>query len=284
MWILAAMSIRWVLLLYELLTGTTPFDRDRMSSVSFDEFRRIVKEEDPPRPQHTAEHAQRGLGDGGREASHRSPHTGSASEIRGELDWIVMKALEKDRTRRYESANELAKDVQRYLDDEAVEACPQSASYRLKKFARRNKAVLVTISAVAVALVFGLGIATWQAFVATEAKQLAEQRLDEVDEQRQLAEDNLALADSNFQMAFDAVDKMLTEVASDQLKHPQARHTQFALDHFRRSAPDEHPRTGDHGGLRHRGGRRRLSEYWGKTRQPHRSGAVRPQNGVTAKH
>ena len=83
--------------------------------------------------------------------------------MRGELDWIVMKALEKDRNRRYETANGLAADLQRYLDDEPVQACPPSAWYRLRKFARRNKAALVTAALVAAALVLGTVVSTWQA-------------------------------------------------------------------------------------------------------------------------
>ena len=109
-------------LLYELLTGTTPFDGDRFRKAAFDEIRRIIKEEEPPRPSTrltslgatlTAVSAKRGT-DPGR----------LAGLVRGELDWIVMKCLEKDRTRRYDGATALAKDVQRYLAGDAVEACP----------------------------------------------------------------------------------------------------------------------------------------------------------------
>ena len=83
--------------------------------------------------------------------------------IRGELDWIVMKALEKDRARRYESAAEFARDIDNHLQDRPVLAGPPSAGYRLRKFARRNKSILATTAVVAVALVVGTGIATWQA-------------------------------------------------------------------------------------------------------------------------
>ena len=193
-------------LLYELLTGTTPFDRERMNEVSFDEFRRIIREEEPPRPSTRLSTLDAAL-DTVAEKHHTDPRTLS-QQVSGELDWIVMKALEKDRTRRYESANELAKDVQRYLDDEAVEACPPSTAYRLRKFARRNKTALATISAVALALVVGAGIATWQSIRATQAlhgetaaKNLAKQRLADVDEQRKLAETNFRLAEKNHQLA-----------------------------------------------------------------------------------
>jgi tetratricopeptide (TPR) repeat protein/serine/threonine protein kinase len=123
-------------LLYELLTGTTPFERKRLGRVAFDEVLRIIREEEPPRPSTrisaTAElpsiAANRGL----------EPKRLSGL-VRGELDWIVMKCLEKDRNRRYESANGLARDIERYLRDEPVRACPPSVRYRLGKFVRRNK-------------------------------------------------------------------------------------------------------------------------------------------------
>ena len=93
--------------------------------------------------------------------------------MRGELDWIVMKCLEKDRTRRYETANGLARDVERYLADEAVEACPPSASYRLRKFARKHRAALATVSAFAALLFLGAVVSVWQAFRARQAERIA---------------------------------------------------------------------------------------------------------------
>ena len=94
--------------------------------------------------------------------------------MRGELDWIVMKALEKDRNRRYETANGLAHDIEHYLHDEPVMARPPSAGYRFSKFARRNKAALLTVGLVAMALVVGTIVSTWQAIRATRAERLAE--------------------------------------------------------------------------------------------------------------
>jgi tetratricopeptide (TPR) repeat protein len=96
-----------------------------------------------------------------------------SKDVRGELDWIVMKALEKDRNRRYETASGLAADIERHLHDEPVEAGPPSAAYRLRKFAKRNKAALFTLSLVVAALLTGTGVATWQAVVATRAKHAA---------------------------------------------------------------------------------------------------------------
>ena len=142
-------------LLYELLTGTTPFDRERMSSVSFDEFRRIVREEDPPRPSTRLSTLDAAL----------TPWPTSITpiparcpiEVSGELDWIVMKALEKDRTRRYESANDLAKDMQRYLDDEAGRGLSAVEDYRFRKFARRNRAALTSAAAILVSVLSPAG-------------------------------------------------------------------------------------------------------------------------------
>ena len=122
-------------LLYELLTGQTPFDNQRLRSAAFDEMLRVIREEDPLRPSiklSSSENLPSIAANRGIEARKLS------ALIHGELDWIVMKALEKDRARRYETANGFAADIQRYLDDETVVACPPSAAYRFRKFARRE--------------------------------------------------------------------------------------------------------------------------------------------------
>jgi serine/threonine protein kinase len=144
-------------LLYELLTGTTPFDRETLKQAGYDEMRRIIREEEPPRPSarlstlHQAHLStiaeQRGL----------EPRRLS-QQVRGELDWIVMKALEKDRDRRYESASALTGDVQRYLNCEPVLACPPSATYRLRKFARRNGARLAVAAVLGLVLLLVAGL------------------------------------------------------------------------------------------------------------------------------
>ena len=129
-------------LLYELLTGTTPLERERLKAAALLEMLRLIREEEPPRPS-TRLSTDRGAARRSRRAAGIEPRKLSGL-VRGELDWIVMKALEKDRDRRYETANGLAADVERYLDDEPVEACPPSAGYRLRKFARRNKPAWVS--------------------------------------------------------------------------------------------------------------------------------------------
>src|SRR5436305_3081817 len=131
-------------LLYELLTGTTPFDKERLKTVGLDEIRRIIREEEPPRP--STRLSTRGQASATVSANRKSEPHKLSQLFRGELDWIVMKALEKDRNRRYDTASSFAADVQRYLQDEPVLACPPSAVYRFRKFARRNKRAAVMAS------------------------------------------------------------------------------------------------------------------------------------------
>src|SRR5262245_33721012 len=144
-------------LLYELLTGTTPFDKERFKEVGYDEIRRIIREEEPPRPS-TRVNA---LGQAATTvSSQRQSDPKRLSRLfRGELDWVVMKCLEKERDRRYPTADALARDVERYLQDEPVQACPPSAWYRLRKVARRNKAGLAIAALVLfVIVVLGGGV------------------------------------------------------------------------------------------------------------------------------
>jgi hypothetical protein len=107
--------------------------------------------------------------------------------VQGELDWIVMKALEKDRNRRYEFATALAADVERYLNNEAVEACPPSKAYKLHKYAHRNKAVLVTATLVVASLLTGTGVSAWQAIEANHQRQEAVHGRQEAQDQREVA-------------------------------------------------------------------------------------------------
>jgi serine/threonine protein kinase/Flp pilus assembly protein TadD len=147
-------------LLYELLTGTTPFDRQRLRHASYDEMRRIIREEEPLRP--SAQISTLGQRDTTVcERRHSDPRRLSQA-FRGELDWIVMKCLEKEPNRRYETAGALALDLRRYLRDEPVHACPPSAMYRLRKFARRNKPALAVAAVVFLALLTLAGSIGWQ--------------------------------------------------------------------------------------------------------------------------
>jgi serine/threonine protein kinase len=132
-------------LLYELLAGTTPFEKDRLHAASYDELRRIIREEEPPPP--SARISTLAADVAATVADHRRTEARRLRQtVRGELDWIVMKCLEKDRNRRYESAGSLAGDIERYLHDEPVQACPPSTMYRLSKYARRNKVALAFVT------------------------------------------------------------------------------------------------------------------------------------------
>ncbi len=146
-------------LLYELLTGTTPFDKERLRKAGYDEMRRIIREEEPPRP--STRLSTLGQAAATVSAQRQSDPRRLSQLLRGELDWIVMKALDKDRNRRYETASAFAADVQRYLHDEPVLACPPSAWYRFRKFARRHKVALRTAVAAALVLLLAVVGVSW---------------------------------------------------------------------------------------------------------------------------
>jgi serine/threonine protein kinase/Flp pilus assembly protein TadD len=183
-------------LLYELLTGTTPFAKERLQRAGFDEMRRIIREEEPPTPstqvnsldEATAEVAAR----------RQSVPKWLRQLCRGELDWIVMKALEKDRNRRYEKASALAADVQHYLDDEPVVAGPPSAWYRFSKFARRNRAVLAVTAAMLLLVALAAGSLGWalrdRSLRREEAVQEAVKARDDIDRLRKQGQWTAALA------------------------------------------------------------------------------------------
>jgi eukaryotic-like serine/threonine-protein kinase len=216
-------------LLYELLTGTTPFDKERLKKAAFEEIRRIIREEEPAKPSTRIST----LGDkSAAVAAHRhaDPHRLSRL-VRGELDWIVMKALEKERSRRYETAIGFAMDVERYLADEPVLACPPSAAYRVRKFARRNRVAFTTAMLVLTAVLVGTAVSVTQAIRATRAERLAQTRLvaeteahneteaarkNEAD-QRQIADRQRQQAEQNLKRACQAVDQYFTRVSQSKL-------------------------------------------------------------------
>ncbi len=178
-------------LLYELLTGTTPLSRKRLKEVAMLEVLRLIREEEPPRPStrlSTTEELP------SISAQRQMEPAKLTKLVRGELDWIVMKALDKDRNRRYESANGLALDVQRYLADEPVQACPPSAGYRLRKLVRRNKGRVIAAVGMLVLVLVGTAVSTWQAVRATLAERKTSNALDRANvakEQTRLALDAL---------------------------------------------------------------------------------------------
>jgi hypothetical protein len=160
-------------LLYELRVGKTPFDAQELMSQGIDAMRKTIREKYPLRPSTKLGTLQ------GEEltttARRRSVESSKLARLlRGDLDWIVMKCLEKDRTRRYDTANGLAMDIARHLSNEAVAARPPSSTYRFQKLVHRNKLAFAAATAVTVALVIGIVISAWQAVRATHARQEAE--------------------------------------------------------------------------------------------------------------
>jgi WD40 repeat protein/serine/threonine protein kinase len=154
-------------ILYELLTGLRPVDAKRFKKAALAEMIRIIQEEEPSKPSTrlSTDEALPSLA-----AIRQTEPSKLMAELRGELDWVVMKCLEKQRDRRYETANALARDIQRYLTDEPVEARPPSVTYRFQKMLRRNRVAVFSVGAVAAALLIGIVMATWQAVRATNAE------------------------------------------------------------------------------------------------------------------
>ncbi len=191
-------------LLYELLTGTTPLERKRLKEKGLLEALRLIREEEPPRPSlrlSTTDELPAIAANRGVEPKRLS------GLVRGELDWIVLRALDKERARRYESPSAFAEDLRRYLADEPVLACPPSAGYRLRKFARRNKGALATAALVSVVLLLVLvgapiatGVVWWKWQGETEQRQRA---------------------DGNLELALDALEKVRLHPLQSEL--PRAR-------------------------------------------------------------
>lgn len=194
-------------LLYELLTGTTPFAKERFQESAYDEIRRIIREVEPPKPSSRLTNSKDTLPS--ISAQRRMEPAKLTRLVRGELDWIVMKALEKDRNRRYGTANAFAADLKCYLNDEPVQACPPSTAYRLRKFVRRNRGPVLAITAIGILLIAGIITTTWQAWRATSAERQALVQKDH--------------AEANFQLAKDAVDKYLNAVTD----HPKLNEQDF---------------------------------------------------------
>ncbi|MHA3774720.1 protein kinase domain-containing protein [Verrucomicrobiota bacterium sgz303538] len=149
-------------LLYELLTGRTPFDPGSLMQRGLDEIRRVIREEEPPRPSTALRTmAEETVNSVARQRQSEPPKL--ISLLRGDLDWIVMRALEKERSRRYETASSFAEDIRRHLANETVLARPPSASYRFRRLVQRNKGSFAAAAAITAALLIGITVSLWQA-------------------------------------------------------------------------------------------------------------------------
>jgi len=206
-------------LLYELLTGNTPFDKKRLRCAAWDELMRIIRDEEPPRPSMRLSTSETLPAIAG--CRKMEPAKLSAL-VRGELDWIVMKALDKERNRRYQTASGFADDVRRYLEDEPVQACPPTAGYRFGKFARRNKAVLGAAATVVAALTLGLVGTNWQLGRAVKAEALAVSQTRRAESHNAQKNQNITALRSQTQIlrqfedaACEALNRMAEQVSQD---------------------------------------------------------------------
>jgi tetratricopeptide (TPR) repeat protein/tRNA A-37 threonylcarbamoyl transferase component Bud32 len=210
-------------MLYELLIGSTPLQRQRWQGARLADLLKMVKEEEPPRPSTWPSSTKEAAGIA---ASRRTEAVKLAKLLRGELDWVVMKCLEKDRTRRYDTANGLARDIERYLHDEPVEAGPPGAGYRLRKLALKHRSALGIAGLFVALLLLAACLSIWQAVRATRAERQAlierdrtEQEKNRAEIERNRAEVERNRAEASFKMARDTVDRFFTQVGeSPQLK------------------------------------------------------------------
>lgn len=184
-------------MLYELLTGSTPLTADRLNEAGFDELRRIIREEEPPRPSTRFSTLANDLVTT-ISANRQMEPVKLRSLMKGDLDWIVMRSLDKDRGRRYPTAAAMAEDVARFLADQPVEARPPSQLYRFAKFARRNRVALTTATTVFTALIAGTALSVWQAGVAYDAMQQARKAETDANRSRdELEEFTVRLKEAN---------------------------------------------------------------------------------------
>jgi serine/threonine protein kinase len=200
-------------LLYELLTGKTPFDPKALLQAGLDEMRRTIRETEPSRPSMLLSTML--AADLTDTAKHRQTEAPKLIHlVRGDLDWVVMKALEKDRTRRYETANGLALDVQRHLANEPVAARPPGNLYRFQKLVRRNQLAFAAASAVIFVLVAGIVVSSWQAIRATRLQEMAQQAQANETQLRQKAELEASVAELTVYLAGTQVDKIIAQQMS----------------------------------------------------------------------
>ena len=214
-------------LIYELLTGTTPIERQRLREAAFGELVRLIKEEEAPRPSVRLS------------TSAALPKVAAACKteparlsqlLRGELDWIVMKCLEKDRTRRYETVNGLARDVQRYLADEPVEACPPSLTYRLRKFARKHRSLLTAAASFMALLLAAVIVSTSLAGWAIRAQRNLESSLEN---ERRARQEAIAAKEAADQAAGRV--RRATQLANEGIEYHNRRNWSAAHEYFTRA-------------------------------------------------
>lgn len=227
-------------LLYELLTGTTPIDRGRLKSAAFVELLRIIREEEPPKPSTRLSTCATLASIAANRSAEPSKLSGL---VRGDLDWIVMKALDKERSRRYENSTALAQDVERFLNQEAVLARPHSIAYKARKFVRRNRAAVFSATAIAAALLIGtiasstMAIQFWRQQLQTAA---ALQELNQ--EQQKALEANQAVSQLAQRESQAKEDEQKQRELADQ-RAQEAESARLAAESARQSAEQERDRS-----------------------------------------
>jgi eukaryotic-like serine/threonine-protein kinase len=220
-------------LLYELLTGTTPFDKALLKGVGIDEVRRMIRETEPPRPsQRLAQNTStlKAANDSTLRTKPTPNEVRTQRELQGELDWIVMKALEKERNRRYESPSAFAEDVERFLAGEPVLACPPTLLYRFRSYTRRNKKLLTATSLIAITALIGSAISLWYANQASLATQSALSAKTDAEAQAKLAGEHAiasALAAEESSVATKRADAAKQNAIQERLK---AEHILYTSD------------------------------------------------------
>src|SRR5262249_15938147 len=231
----------WGVRLSERRAGSPPFTRQESDKGGLLEMLRVIREQEPTRPSAKLSTAE-GLPT--LAASRGTEPAKLAKLVRGELDWIVMKALEKDRSRRYETANGFAMDIQRHLADEPVQACPPSAGYRFRKFARRNKGPVVAVSLVLLALIAGIIGTTWGLVQADRARRDGvgraggERGANEEGQEAAAQERKAKEAESAQRRRAEDNAKLATAVLDEIIKGTRQRLTLYRQDEAKGSARD----------------------------------------------
>ncbi|MHB8866613.1 MAG: protein kinase domain-containing protein [Pirellulaceae bacterium] len=234
--------------LYELLTGTTPYDAERLENATYAEFCRLKSDEEPQRPSArltALDKRQVGTLSGLR----RIQPAKLCQSLRGELDWIVMKSLDKDRRRRYQTARGLAEDVNRYLGNLPVEAGPPSKTYRFRKFVSRHRGLLAATSLILLTLVLGTAVSLWQAIRATNAERFAWQQTkiahnalraaDVANEQSQRNRAQALSANGSFLMAVKKYDLALQQFQVAARVDPESPYLNNNFAWFLANCPDD---------------------------------------------
>ena len=196
--------------LYELLTGSTPLQRATIKEAAYIEILRRIRDDDTPKPSTRLSGSKTSIAT--ISAQRKMEPAKLARLIRGELDWIAMRALEKDRVHRYETASALARDIERYLAGDPVEAGPPSATYRVRKFARKYRPWLLAAAAFAALLVGATVVSFWQAFRATRAERAAQAERTRALESEKLANEQTARAQKAEQVARGELERVADQV------------------------------------------------------------------------